>query len=192
MWFPAKITSGCIWVTIPVDWVILHWYTCSAEGRSLRRAGGRCTVTWLPNFLGWVVYFIFLPMVLRYKHCAWRRCSPTLNHINTVKEGLRLIRYNVGGTCFHELSLFSMAARVNGIEQEVQEWLRVKPDYQHIYCCGVCKCLTLISSEISQWFRSANYMFIKHNGRNAVKKTRYLSTSVRATYCEARNFNRCL
>ena len=27
------------------------------------RAGGR-TVTWLPNFLGWVDYFIFLPMVL--------------------------------------------------------------------------------------------------------------------------------
>ena len=24
-----------------------------------------CTVTWLPNFLGWIDYFIFLPMVLR-------------------------------------------------------------------------------------------------------------------------------
>lgn len=24
----------------------------------------RCTVTWLPNFLGWAVYHIFLPMVL--------------------------------------------------------------------------------------------------------------------------------
>ena len=30
------------------------------------RAVGRCTVTWLPNFLGWVVYRIFLPMVLRF------------------------------------------------------------------------------------------------------------------------------
>ena len=28
-----------------------HWYACGAEGRA---AGGRCTVTWLPNFLGWV------------------------------------------------------------------------------------------------------------------------------------------
>ena len=27
---------------------------------------GRCTVTWLPNFLGWVVYHNFLPMVLRF------------------------------------------------------------------------------------------------------------------------------
>ena len=26
------------------------------------------TVTWLPNFLGWVDYHIFLPSVLRYKH----------------------------------------------------------------------------------------------------------------------------
>ena len=28
-----------------------HWYACGADGRA---AGGRCTVTWLPNFLGWV------------------------------------------------------------------------------------------------------------------------------------------
>ena len=65
MRFPVKITSSCIWVAIPVDWVILHWYTCGADGRS----GGRCTVTWLPSFLGWVVYHIFLPIVLR---CALR------------------------------------------------------------------------------------------------------------------------
>ena len=65
MRFPAKITSSCIWVAIPVDWVILHWYTCCADGRS----GGRCTVKWLPSFLGWVVYHIFLPIVLR---CALR------------------------------------------------------------------------------------------------------------------------
>ena len=44
---PSKITSSCIWVAIPVHWVILHWYACGADGRS----GGR-TVTWLPNFLG--------------------------------------------------------------------------------------------------------------------------------------------
>ena len=65
MRFPVKITSSCIWVAIPVDWVILHWYTCCADGRS----GGRCAVKWLPSFLGWVVYHIFLPTVLR---CAFR------------------------------------------------------------------------------------------------------------------------
>ena len=48
MRFPPKITSSYIWVAIPVDWVILHWYTCvRTNGRSV----GRCTVTWLPNFL---------------------------------------------------------------------------------------------------------------------------------------------
>ena len=30
-------------------------------GRTVGRAGGRCTVTWLPNFLGWAVYHIVLP-----------------------------------------------------------------------------------------------------------------------------------
>ena len=28
---------------------IKHWFSSGADGR----AGGRCTVTWLPNFLGW-------------------------------------------------------------------------------------------------------------------------------------------
>ena len=37
MRFPAKITSSCIWIAIPVDWVILHWYACGADERS----GGR-------------------------------------------------------------------------------------------------------------------------------------------------------
>ena len=59
--FLLNKTLSRIWVAIPVDWVILHWYACGAGGRSL----ARCTVTWLPNFLGWVVYHIFLPMVLR-------------------------------------------------------------------------------------------------------------------------------
>ena len=34
----------------------------------------RCTVMWLPNFLGWVHYFIFLPMVLPW--CASRARAP--------------------------------------------------------------------------------------------------------------------
>ena len=36
MRLPAKITLSSIWVAVPVDWVILHWYTCGADGRSLR------------------------------------------------------------------------------------------------------------------------------------------------------------
>ena len=34
------------------------------------RTVGRCTVTWLPSFLGRVDYFIFLPMVLRLRCSA--------------------------------------------------------------------------------------------------------------------------
>ena len=40
MRIPTKITSNCIWVAIPVDWIILHWYTCGADERSLGRAVG--------------------------------------------------------------------------------------------------------------------------------------------------------
>ena len=54
-------TLSCIWVAIPVEWIILHRYACGADGRSGGRAVGRCTVTWLPNFLGLVVFHIFYP-----------------------------------------------------------------------------------------------------------------------------------
>ena len=60
MRFPAKITSSCIWVAMHVDWVILHWYACGADGRLVGRM-----VTWLPNFLEWVDHYIFLGMGLR-------------------------------------------------------------------------------------------------------------------------------
>ena len=62
MRFHAKITSSCIWVAIPVIWVILRWYSCGADGR----ADGK-TVTWLPKFLEWVDYHIFLGMGLRLR-----------------------------------------------------------------------------------------------------------------------------
>ena len=34
MRFPAKITSCCIWVIIPFDWVVLYWYACGADERA--------------------------------------------------------------------------------------------------------------------------------------------------------------
>ena len=49
--------SSCNWVALPVDWA------CGTDGRSL----ARCTVTWLPNFLGWIDYQISLAMELRYE-----------------------------------------------------------------------------------------------------------------------------
>ena len=84
MRFPVKITASCIWVATPIDWVILHWYTCGADGRS----GGRCTVTWLPNFLAWLVYHIFLPMVLR---CARFAGDSSANIYNARNCGISIV-----------------------------------------------------------------------------------------------------
>ena len=54
-------TLSCIWVAIPVDWVIyIGMPVVGTDGRSL----SRCTVTWLPNFLGWVDYHICWAMGL--------------------------------------------------------------------------------------------------------------------------------
>ena len=48
-------------------WLSYFTSVCLWCRRTVSRAGGRCTVTWLPNFLGWVDYFIFLPVVLRWR-----------------------------------------------------------------------------------------------------------------------------
>ena len=31
-------TLSCIWVAVPVDRVILHWYACGADGRAVGRS----------------------------------------------------------------------------------------------------------------------------------------------------------
>ena len=72
-------TLSCILVAIPVDWIILHWYACGAD----RQSDGRCTVTWLPNFLGWIVYHISLSMVLR---CARFACESSAKMKLSVNE----------------------------------------------------------------------------------------------------------
>ena len=65
--FPNKLTLSC------VCWLNYFTLECLWCGRMVGRSGSRCTVTWLPNFLGWVVYHIFLPMVLC---CALRARAP--------------------------------------------------------------------------------------------------------------------
>ena len=52
---------------------MLHWYACGPG----RWAASQCTVTWLPNFLRWVVYHIFLPLVLCYAHFASKSSTNT-------------------------------------------------------------------------------------------------------------------
>ena len=58
------------WVAFRLPYLLIELFYI---GMPVVRSVGRCTVTWLPNFLGWVVHHIFLPMVfrcaLRYKNC---------------------------------------------------------------------------------------------------------------------------
>ena len=59
MRFPAKITSSYISVAIPVDWVILHWYACGADGRSLGRAVGVRSRDYQIFSDGWITSFSY-------------------------------------------------------------------------------------------------------------------------------------
>ena len=50
------------WVAFGLPYLLIElFYIGMPVVRTDGRAGGRCTVTWLPNFLGWVVYHIFYP-----------------------------------------------------------------------------------------------------------------------------------
>ena len=54
------------WVAFRLPYLLIElFYIGNHVVPTDSRAVGRCTVTWLSNFLGWVVYHIFLPMMLR-------------------------------------------------------------------------------------------------------------------------------
>ena len=46
-----------------IELFLIYWYDCGAYGRTVGRSGGQCTVTWLPNFLGWVDYYVSLAIL---------------------------------------------------------------------------------------------------------------------------------
>ena len=73
------------WVAFWLPYLLIElfyiWYLWC--GRTLGRSVGRCTVTWLPNFLGWVVYNIYLPMVL-----PWGRFVRESSAMNTPLNSL--------------------------------------------------------------------------------------------------------
>ena len=58
MRFPAKITLSCIWVAIPDDWVILHWYACGVDGRYLGWAIGVRHVVTKYSRMGRLLHFL--------------------------------------------------------------------------------------------------------------------------------------
>ena len=62
--FLPNKTWSCIWVAIPIDWVILHWQPCGGYGRSLARSVYGHVIT---KFLRWVDYHISFAMRSRYK-----------------------------------------------------------------------------------------------------------------------------
>ena len=54
------------WVAFRLPYLLIElFYISIPVVQTDSRAVGRFTVTWLPHFLGWVVYHIFLPIVLR-------------------------------------------------------------------------------------------------------------------------------
>ena len=76
------------WVAFGLPYLLielfLHWYSCGPDGRSGGRSVGRCTVSWLPNFVGWVDYHISLamglaargaPLLPRDRSSSFRQCS---------------------------------------------------------------------------------------------------------------------
>ena len=76
MRFPAKITSSCIWVAIPVDRAILHWFACGANGR---RADGRAYGHVITKFsrMGRLLHFLTHGASLR---ALREREAPLLNY----------------------------------------------------------------------------------------------------------------
>ena len=121
MRFPVKITSSCIWVAIPVDWVILHWYACDADGRS----GCRCTVTWLPNFLGWVVYHIFLPMVLRFARESSANIYNARNCGKSIVIKIFLLYFRYFGETFFFSFLCSPFSSYRVLKRRAEYWSRI-------------------------------------------------------------------
>ena len=61
IFFPNKPLSY-IWVAIPVNWIILHWYACGADGRAV---GVRSR-----DYQIFSHFHISLPMVLRWARFA--------------------------------------------------------------------------------------------------------------------------
>ena len=63
------------WVAFALPYLLLKLFyigmhVVRTDGRSLGRSVAWCTVTWLPNFLGWVDYHISLAMGLRPSSAA--------------------------------------------------------------------------------------------------------------------------
>ena len=59
-------------------WLSYFTLVCLWYGRTVGRSVGRCTVTWLPNFLRWVDYHVSLAMGLRPRAAHGAPLSPSI------------------------------------------------------------------------------------------------------------------
>ena len=75
-----------------------HWLPCGADGRS----GARCTVTWLPNFLGWIDLLSYgAPPTRGTSRCAWSSA------IRSIKTSLQHGVFNSTSLRHWRLGLFN-------------------------------------------------------------------------------------
>ena len=64
-WGGGGGVGGGVWIFFGTTQLVCHAWWFSSFTLVNRGADGRLTVTWLPKFLGWVDYLIFLGMELR-------------------------------------------------------------------------------------------------------------------------------
>ena len=83
MWFPSKIKS---WVAFGLPYLLIELFYF---GMPVVRMDGRCTVTWLPNFLGWIDHHISLAMGLHPRAVrSAARGAPLLESRSSSRGGL--------------------------------------------------------------------------------------------------------
>ena len=122
MRFPAKITSSCIWVAIPVDWNILHWYLCGAYGRADTRTGVRSRD--YQNFSEGEEIFNF-PAWLLFR----------ANSVKIGKAGILKSRHLLGGT--YPNRLFLGATLVLSVSERFRTILRRSFSFVCWFCLSV-------------------------------------------------------
>ena len=104
LFFLSKSPSGHLisfqikpWMAFGLPYLLIElFYIGMPVVRTNGRAGDRCTVTWLPNFLGWVVYNIFLPVVLRareFRYYSFRLSLRQAVHVVQYRSQNRLLRH---------------------------------------------------------------------------------------------------
>ena len=88
---------------------------------------GKRSVTWLPNFLGWVVYHIFFPMVLRCPRFA-RKSSAILDE-HPLRSVCPSWRITLWTSCYPFLKLILLKIGKQEVESldKKQEMVRRRP-----------------------------------------------------------------